>query len=55
VQPEYVEVPDAVLASKAELKTCFAASYVYVGALKPRPTTKAKITLKPETSAKKKK
>jgi hypothetical protein len=42
VQPEYVEVPDALLASTRELKTFFDCSYAYVGSLKPKPTTKKK-------------
>jgi hypothetical protein len=36
VQPEYVEVPDALLAKTAELKKYFDASYAYVGSLKPK-------------------
>src|ERR1700722_4582679 len=40
VQPEYVEVPDSLLASTRELKKFFDASYAYVGSLKPKPTTK---------------
>ena len=42
VQKEYVEVPDALLAKTAELKKYFAASYEYVSALKPKPTTRKK-------------
>jgi hypothetical protein len=42
VQPEYVEVPDALLASTKELKKFFEISYAYVGSLKPKPTTKKK-------------
>jgi len=42
VQPEYVEVPDALLSSTGELKKYFDASYAYVSALKPKPTTKKK-------------
>jgi hypothetical protein len=42
VQPEYVEVPDALLAKTAELKSFFDSSYEYVGSLKPKPTTKKK-------------
>jgi TfoX/Sxy family transcriptional regulator of competence genes len=37
VQPEYVEVPDALLASTWELKKYFDLSYEYVGSLKPKP------------------
>ena len=40
VQPEYVEVPDAVLAKTAELKKYFDASYAYVSTLKPKPNKK---------------
>jgi len=40
VQPEYVEVPDSLLASTRELKKYFDASYAYVGSLKPKATTK---------------
>ena len=40
VQPEYVEVPDALLAKTAELKKYFDASYAYVGSLKPKPSKK---------------
>src|ERR1700693_5271691 len=39
VQPEYVEVPDSLLASTRELKKYFNCSYDYVSALKPKPTT----------------
>jgi hypothetical protein len=42
VQPEYVEVPGAVLARTAELKSFFDASYGYVSSLKPKPTAKKK-------------
>ena len=42
VQPEYVEVPDAVLARTTELKAFFDCSYEYVASLKPKPTTKKK-------------
>jgi hypothetical protein len=42
VQPEYVEVPDSLLAKTLELKKYFDASYAYVGSLKPKPTTKKK-------------
>lgn len=37
VQPEYVVVPDALLAKTRELAPFFAASYEYVAALKPKP------------------
>jgi hypothetical protein len=42
VQPEYVEVPDSLLASTRELKKFFDCSYAYVGSLKPKPTAKKK-------------
>jgi hypothetical protein len=40
VQPEYVEVPDSLLASTRELKKFFDLSYAYVASLKPKPTKK---------------
>jgi hypothetical protein len=40
VQPEYVDVPDSLLASTRELKKFFDISFAYVGSLKPKPTTK---------------
>ncbi len=42
VQPEYVEVPDALLAKTAELKKYFDASYAYVATMKPKATAKKK-------------
>lgn len=42
VQPEYVEVPESLLASTKELKKFFEISYNYVAALKPKPTNKKK-------------
>jgi hypothetical protein len=42
VQPEYVEVPDALLCSTRELKKYFDCSYEYVGSLKPKATAKKK-------------
>ncbi len=42
VQPEYVVVPDALLASTAELKGYFECSYAYVSTLKPKPALKKK-------------
>jgi len=42
VQPEYVVVPDKLLARTAELKPYFDASVAYVGSLKPKATTKKK-------------
>jgi|SRR5215471_3372078 len=46
VQPEYVVVPDALLAKTRELAPFFAASYEYVAALKPKPAGKKKATTK---------
>jgi hypothetical protein len=42
VQPEYVVVPDKLLAKTAELKPYFAASAAYVGALKPKAPAQKK-------------
>lgn len=42
VQKEYVEVPAALLKKTTELKAYFTASYAYVKALRPKPTTKKK-------------
>jgi hypothetical protein len=42
VMREYVEIPDALLAKTASLKTFFDASFTYVSSLKPKPTTKKK-------------
>jgi hypothetical protein len=42
VQKEYVDVPDALLKKTSELKKHFASSFAYVGALKPKPTTRKK-------------
>ena len=42
VQPEYVEVPDALLVKTRELKPFFDAGYTYVSSLKPKPTTRKK-------------
>ncbi|MBV8896590.1 MAG: hypothetical protein JO051_08770 [Acidobacteriaceae bacterium] len=36
VQPEYVEVPDALLSKTPELKKYFKASFDYVSSLKPK-------------------
>jgi hypothetical protein len=44
VQPEYVEVPDALLSSTRELKKYFDSSYAYAASLKPKPTAKKKKT-----------
>jgi hypothetical protein len=40
VQPEYVVVPDALLAKTAELRRFFEISRGYVEGLKPKPTKK---------------
>ena len=40
VQPEYVEVPDALLAKTSELRKFFQLSFAYVS-LKPKKTSKA--------------
>jgi hypothetical protein len=42
VQPEYVEVPDALLSKTRELKKYFDCSYAYVASLKPKPKAKKK-------------
>ena len=42
IQPEYVEVPDSLLARTPELKKFFDSSYNYVSSLKPKPTAKKK-------------
>src|ERR1700723_3347504 len=42
VQPEYVEVPDSLLASTRELTRFFERSYEYVGSLKPKAATRKK-------------
>ena len=42
VQPEFVEVPEALLAKTAELKKFFDASYEYVCSLKPKAATEKK-------------
>src|SRR5579863_9491317 len=46
VQPEYVEVPDSLLASTRELKKYFDMSYEYVSSLKPKATTRKKKAVK---------
>jgi len=40
VQPEYVILPDALLAKTNDLLRFFQISFAYVGSLKPKPTTK---------------
>jgi hypothetical protein len=42
IQPEYVVVPDALLAKTRELKRYFDESVAYVSALKPKATTKSR-------------
>ena len=42
VQPEWVVVPDALLAKTKELQPYFAASYEYVAGMKPKATAKKK-------------
>jgi len=42
IQPEYVEVPDDLLAKTKELKKWFDASYDYVSSLKPKSTVRKK-------------
>jgi len=42
VQKDYVDVPPALLDATAELAPWFAASVVWVGRLRPKPTAKAK-------------
>jgi hypothetical protein len=44
VQPEYVIVPDALLAKMNDLLRFFQISFAYVGSLKPKPTTKKKVS-----------
>lgn len=44
VMEEYVEVPDTVLKKTPELTKFFELSFVYVSALKPKPTTRKKTT-----------
>lgn len=50
VQPEYVAVPDSLLAKTKELQRFFEISRTYVASLKPKPTTRKKVA----SSAKKK-
>ncbi len=44
LQPEYVVVPDALLAKTAELKRYFDVSFTYVSSLRPKATTRKKAT-----------
>lgn len=46
VTPEYVHVPDDLLAKTQELRKYFDISYAYASALKPKPTTKPVATKK---------
>ncbi len=47
VQPEYVEVPDALLARTKELEKFFVSSHAYATSLKPKPTTRKAVKKKP--------
>lgn len=47
VMKEYVDVPDSLLPKASELRKYFDASSTYVSALKPKPTTRAKVGKKP--------
>ena len=42
VQPEYVEVPDSLLAKTAELEMFFDISYNFASSLRPKPTARKK-------------
>jgi len=42
VMPEYVDVPDDLLADTKTLKRSFDLSHRYVGSLRPKPTAKTK-------------
>jgi hypothetical protein len=44
--PEYVVVPDSLLANVSELAPYFGISYAYVAAKKPKPTTRKKAAVK---------
>lgn len=50
VRKEYVVVPATLLARTAELAPYFAASYAWVKAMKPKPTTKPKAGAKSKAS-----
>jgi len=50
VQPEYVVVPDALLAKTQELKPYFASSLAYVAGLKPKATAKPKSAAKAKST-----
>jgi hypothetical protein len=52
--PEYVVVPDSLLANVSELAPHFEISYAYMAAKKPKPTTKKKPAVKAKPAAKKK-
>ncbi|MGH9885486.1 MAG: hypothetical protein ACREBE_08145, partial [bacterium] len=46
--PEYVAVPDALLAKTAQLAKYFSASYTYAQSPKPKPTKKPKAKQPPK-------
>lgn len=46
VMQEYIVVPDSLLKKTRELQKFFAASFDYIGTLKPKPTTRKKATTK---------
>jgi hypothetical protein len=50
VQPEYVVVPDSLLAKTSELKPYFAASYDFVAGMKPKAAAKTKQVAKAKTA-----
>ena len=54
VQPEYVVVPDSLLAKTKELKLYFDVSHAYVASLKPKATATKTTTAKKKAPAKKK-
>lgn len=47
IQPEYVVVPDALLAKTRELRPYFASSYEYVMSMKPKSTAAKQSRRKP--------
>jgi hypothetical protein len=51
--PEYVVVPDSLLANVSELAPYFEISYAYVAAKKPKPTTRKKAAVKAKPASKK--
>ena len=52
--PEFVEVPDALLAKTSELKRYFDLSYAWLDSLSAKPTTKPKKKAAAKVAAKKK-